>query len=237
MNNPYLIYRSFGFSVLIHILLVAIALIVIKQADIHKKTEPYIVSLVEDFKNPGSAPAKGSEVKDKTSKPAEAAKKQPSTPLKASRDEKFGQSSKQQDNIVKERIEALQAKKKIEKIVALRKVINVEGQKNTAGGGIQKSQNKTAPSGTSDPSAAGSDYYSMIVKRIRQEWVFPESLDRNLEAIISIKIAKDGSIKIDRIEKSSGNQLFDRFALRAINKASPLPPPPQEMEVGVRFHP
>lgn len=232
MNYPSLIYRSFGFSALIHILLFAIAIIAIKQADIHKKTEPYIVSLVEDFKISGSAPVKGNEVQDKTSKIAEPVKKQPSTPLKASRDEKL-----QQDNIVKERIEALQAKKKIEKIVALRKVINVGTQKNATGGGSQKSQNKAALSGTADPSTPGSDYYSMIVKRIHQEWVFPESLDRNLEAIISIKIAKDGSIKIDRIEKSSGNQLFDRYALRAINKASPLPPPPQEMEVGVRFYP
>lgn len=234
MNTPPLIYRSFAFSALVHILLFVIAVIVIKQADIHKKAEPYIVSLVEDFKVTGSAPVKGS---DKSPNATEAVKKQTVTPSKVISNEKSGQSAMQQENIVKERIEALQAKKKIEKIVALRKVINVDGQRNTTGGGTLKSQNKAALSGTAGPSTPGSDYYSMIIKRIRQEWVFPESLDRNLEAIISIKIAKDGSIKIERIEKSSGNQLFDRYALRAINKASPLPPPPQEMEVGVRFYP
>lgn len=234
MNTPHLIYRSFAFSAFVHILLFVIAVIAIKQADIHKKAEPYIVSLVEDLKVTGTAPVKGS---DKTPKTTETVKRQPDTPSKAIPNEKSGQSSMQQENIVKERIEALQAKKKIEKIVALRKVINVEGQRNTPGGGAQKLQNKAALSGTADPSMPGSDYYSMIVKKIRQEWVFPESLDRKLEAIISIKIAKDGSIKIDRIEKSSGNQLFDRYALRAINKASPLPPPPQEMEVGIRFYP
>lgn len=231
MNNPSLIYRSLAFSAFIHILLFAIAVIVIKQSDIHKKTEPYIVSLVEDFKASRSAPAQGNEVQDKTPKTSEPVKKQPSVPSKTSRDERI-----KQESIVKERIEALQAKKKIEKIVALRKVINVEGEKNTSGGS-QKLQNKAAPSGASGSAAAGSDYYSMVVKKIRQEWVFPESLDRNLEAIISIRIAKDGSVRIDKIEKSSGNQLFDRYALRAINKASPLPPPPQEMEVGVRFYP
>lgn len=232
MNNPSLIYRSFAFSAFIHILLFAVAIIVIKQSDIHKKTEPYIVSLVEDFKVSGSAPAQGNESQDKTPKISEPVKKQPSAPSKASQDEKI-----KQESIVKERIEALQAKKKIEKIVALRKVIDIGGQNITKGSGTQKSPDKTATSGTTNTPTSGSDYYSMVVKKIRQEWVFPESLDRNLEAIISIRIAKDGSIRIDKIEKSSGNQLFDRYALRAINKASPLPPPPQEMEIGVRFYP
>ncbi len=232
MNNPSLIYRSFAFSAFIHILLFAIAVVVIKQSDIHKKTEPYIVSLVEDFKVSGSAPAQGNEVQDKTPKTSDPVKKEPSVPSKTSRDEKI-----KQESIVKERIEALQAKKKLEKIVALRKVLDIGSQNVAKGSGTQKSQNKSTSSGTANPPAVGSDYYSMVVKKIRQEWVFPESLDRNLEAIVSIWIAKDGSVRIDRIEKSSGNQLFDRYALRAINKASPLPPPPQEMEVGVRFYP
>ena len=38
------------------------------------------------------------------------------------------------------------------------------------------------------------------------------------------------------IEKSSGNLLFDRSATKAISKASPLSPPPVEMEIGVRFY-
>jgi outer membrane biosynthesis protein TonB len=31
--------------------------------------------------------------------------------------------------------------------------------------------------------------------------------------------------------------LFDSSALKAISKASPLPPPHEEMEIGVRFYP
>ncbi len=232
MNNPILIYRSLAFSVFIHVLFFMMAIIIIKQSDIHKKTEPYIVSLVEDMKSQAPSSIKGKEVQDISPKIAEPVKKQP-VPIapKIARDEK------QEENIVKDRIAALEAKKKIERIVALRKVINVDSQKSVVGGKIQKPQNKLASSGTASTSASGADYYSMIVKRIREEWIFPESLDRNLEAIISIKITRDGTVKIDKIEKSSGNQLFDRYALRAINKASPLPPPPQEMEVGVRFYP
>ncbi|MDP2753115.1 MAG: energy transducer TonB, partial [Nitrospirota bacterium] len=60
---------------------------------------------------------------------------------------------------------------------------------------------------------------------------------KDLEAIISIKIKRDGAITAQRIEKSSGNTLFDRSAIKALAKASPLSPPPYEMEIGVRFYP
>lgn len=232
MNNPPLIYRSLAFSAILHILLLAIALIVIRQSGIHKKTEPYIVSLVEDMKIQGSSPLKGADIPEAKPKNVEPAKKIPTpTPSKTARDEK------QQDSIVKDRIAALEAKKKIERMVALRKVIDIDSQRNITDTRTQKADNKVASAGSASKSAVGSDYYSMIIKKIREEWAFPESLDRNLEAIISIKIARDGTVKIEKIEKSSGNQLFDRYALRAINRASPLPPPPQEMEVGVRFYP
>lgn len=225
------IYRAFAFSLIIHIFLFMAAFLIIEHSNTHKKIQPYIVSLVEDMKYSVSAPSgdsSGKAVESAVNQPP--SRSQPSTPQKAEK------SKMQEENIVKERIAALQAKKKIEKIVTLRKVVDIEGQKSMASGGSQKSKDKTASTGSASTSS-GSDYYSMIIKKIRQEWVFPENLDRNLEAIISIKIAKDGSIKIDKIEKSSGNPLFDRYALRAINKASPLPPPPHEMEVGVRFYP
>lgn len=228
------IYHAFTFSVVIHIFLFITAFFLIKHSDTHKKVQPYIVSLVDDMKYSTAAPSDG--LQDKAVKMPEPKINQSPTPSRQQAAQKAEKSGKQDENIIKERIAALEAKKKIEKIVALRKVIDIEGQRNVAKGAPQKSSDKAAPAGSISASA-GSDYYSMIVKRIRQEWIFPENLDRNLEAIISIKIAKDGSIKIDKIEKSSGNPVFDRYALRAINKASPLPPPPHAMEVGVRFYP
>ena len=52
-----------------------------------------------------------------------------------------------------------------------------------------------------------------------------------------MKIAKDGTLSVQGVEKKSGNTLFDRSALRAIAKASPVAPPPYEMEIGMRFFP
>jgi len=39
------------------------------------------------------------------------------------------------------------------------------------------------------------------------------------------------------VEKSSGDLFFDRSALKAVTKASPVSPPPYEMEIGIRFFP
>ncbi|MCX5719973.1 MAG: energy transducer TonB, partial [Nitrospirae bacterium] len=74
-------------------------------------------------------------------------------------------------------------------------------------------------------------------KEIWQQWVFPDTGHKDLETIISIKIRKDGTITAQKIEKSSGNLIFDRSAIKAITKANPLSPPPYEMEIGVRFYP
>ena len=76
-----------------------------------------------------------------------------------------------------------------------------------------------------------------LEKRYGSTWVFPDTGKKDLEAIISIRILKDGTIISQRIEKSSGNPLFDRSAIKALAKASPLSPPPYEMDIGVRFYP
>lgn len=84
---------------------------------------------------------------------------------------------------------------------------------------------------------AGSDsYYALITEKIWSHWVYPDFELAGLEVIVSIKIDSKGNVLSHVIEKSSGNVLFDRSAVRAVSKASPLPPPPVEMEVGVRFY-
>ena len=88
-------------------------------------------------------------------------------------------------------------------------------------------------------------YYSIIWSKIKDAWVLPEnttSADKKLEAIIAIRIKKDGEIVKVWTEKSSGNNYFDQSALRAIAKANPLPPVPEGygeeyFELGIRFLP
>jgi len=65
----------------------------------------------------------------------------------------------------------------------------------------------------------------------------------NLIVQLRIVIEQDGRVSLVRMEKTSGNSYFDDSVLRAINKASPLPIPPEQLrggedhyEVGFRFY-
>lgn len=83
------------------------------------------------------------------------------------------------------------------------------------------------------------EYYRRIQDRILEVWVFPRIEIKGLEATISISVMPNGAVIINRFERPSGNRLFDRSALKAIHRASPLKPPPfgEGIEVGVNFIP
>ncbi len=89
------------------------------------------------------------------------------------------------------------------------------------------------------------DYYSTIWAKIKKEWTLPGGLPKgktDLETIIVVIIERDGKIKKSWFEKRSGNVHYDQMAMRAIKKAEPLPPIPDEFsddafELGIRFYP
>ncbi len=87
-------------------------------------------------------------------------------------------------------------------------------------------------------------YYNTIWRRIEEQWIIPEGLMEEVREIpiIVIKIQRDGSIMESWFEQKSGSSIYDESAIRAIKKANPLPPFPQELEedfleIGIRFHP
>jgi colicin import membrane protein len=47
-----------------------------------------------------------------------------------------------------------------------------------------------------------------------------------LVAKVRFTIAPDGEVSGIRLEQSSGNPTFDSSAMRAVERANPLPPPP-----------
>ncbi|HEX8948661.1 MAG TPA: cell envelope integrity protein TolA [Dissulfurispiraceae bacterium] len=228
---------AFTLALFFHIMIVVIATIVAKHSNIYRLPSPYIVSLVDISKVPG--PAAGGNAATRV----EAPQPQKETPAAAKETktetaQSVHKPTREESAMVSDRISALKAKRKVERIVALRKMIDVGRQgKPVPSTSASASRARAGKGGGGGSAGGGADYYSAIVARIRQQWVYPDSLDRDLEAIISIRIAKDGSVTLGGIEKSSGNRLFDRSVLNAISKASPLPSPPQEMEIGVRFRP
>jgi len=127
----------------------------------------------------------------------------------------------------------IEAKKKIELIAKMRSVVSIKGNDSRS---TQKTAAQVKGSGQSQGTLFDS-YYGKITGQIRQEWVYPDTGEKNLEAIIAVKISRDGTVSVQGIEKSSGNALFDRSAMRALAKASPVAPPTYEMEIGMRFYP
>mgnify|MGYP000008797585 CR=1 FL=1 len=88
-------------------------------------------------------------------------------------------------------------------------------------------------------------YYQLIYEKIYQAWTLPEYVmerERSREAIVVIKVQRDGKILSAVFETTSGNQQFDISVMNAIKKANPLPPLPDDfrdsfLEIGVRFIP
>lgn len=95
----------------------------------------------------------------------------------------------------------------------------------------------------SEINARMSEYYATVWMRIKRMWALPQSMipNKNMEAVVHVRIMRSGEIADLRYEKSSGNKYFDESALKAVKKADPLPPlpefiPDRSIEVGIRFH-
>jgi len=90
-----------------------------------------------------------------------------------------------------------------------------------------------------------SQYYQSIYEKVYQAWTLPEYVmerESSREAIVVIKVQRDGKILSAVFEKMSGNQQFDTSVMNAIKKANPLPPLPDDfresfLEIGIRFIP
>ena len=140
---------------------------------------------------------------------------------------------------VEKKISLLAAKKKVENQFSSRKVLSLKAGREKPMPASKGGPLKAVSSPVTKGASSSDDYYSKVVDEIRQQWVWAsrDSGRRNIEAIVSIKILKDGTVVVQKVEKSSGNTLFDKSALKALAKASPLTPPPYEIEIGVRFYP
>jgi colicin import membrane protein len=109
-------------------------------------------------------------------------------------------------------------------------------------GGIQQG----GPPGGADGAQVGLArrlYYTEIWNAIRRQWALPEFLkSQHLETVLVVVVRRDGKVLDLRVEKSSGNEVYDESARRAVRKAEPLPPfpaiySPAQEEIGLRFRP
>jgi colicin import membrane protein len=209
-------------SLALHLIAFSITLFVLKQSHQFIMPSPYTVNLVSPDMLYRQATGKDVSARIVQNTPESTART--SISLKSKKD------IANENQMKEEKIRALAAKKKIEKIVQLRNVISLKAGTNDRG-------SKTAAAASRVKGDLFEDYYQKITREIWQQWVYPDTSRKDIEAIVSVRILKDGTVLVQNVEKSSGNALFDRAALKALAKASPLAPPPYEMEIGVRFYP
>ncbi len=228
------IYLSASCSLFFHFLLLFIAALIVNPSVKIDKQQDYIVSIVSDLSrsSPSVEEASQSEVQPQEKATAVPMPKPPPKETTAKRQlSPTNKDTAANDKAVQDRISELSAKKRIEKLVAMRNSIDLSSASNTKG--------KTTTQGMTSKTGQGKgDYLSMVRAKIMERWIYPESIDKDLEAIVSIRIRKDGTVQLVGLEKSSGNKLFDRSALSAINSIASLPSPPEGIdEIGIRFKP
>lgn len=87
-------------------------------------------------------------------------------------------------------------------------------------------------------------YYGLLAARVWSNWTIPLSLENvgNYRTAVTVDVSRDGRIRGLRLDRSSGNRVYDEAALRAVAKAaSPsFPAPPNTLEeswllLGFRF--
>jgi len=210
-------------SLALHLIVFMITVLILKQSNRIVMPSPYTVNLVSPDILHKSAAGKG--------KSDTVIRDIPESIAHTSKAMKSKKDTEKENQSIKEKISALEAKKKIEKMVKLRSVISLRA------GADDRSVQTTKASSSHAKGDLFDDYYRQITQEIWQQWIYPDTRRKDIEAIVSVRILKDGTALVQRVEKSSGNALFDRSALKALAKASPLAPPPYEMEIGVRFYP
>jgi TonB family protein len=202
------IYSSFYYSLGLHSFFFIAIVLYLLFGTPSRKMVSIVVSLVE-------SPTKGAseEPEEASTQPAEEEQRTTIT-----------HDVKPKKSLADERIAALEAKKRVERLAAAKRQLS-----------ISKSSTKASLNSTS----GGGTYDSLIQGRITRNWANADFLNKNrgLIAIINIRIARNGNVTILGFEKKSGNPLFDREALRAITDSSPLPPPVTEVEMNLRFNP
>jgi TonB family protein len=229
MNGPS-IRKTAALSAAIHGTLFLVALLVMAHTSQLELPSPYVVSLVSPS-DARTAPG-GTSVKE--SSPSERTTEKRGIALEKEAAKNSKKMRAAEEKRVEDRIAELAALKKVERIARIRRaIVDIKrgGAKSVSGPVPDK------PAGGSQIGSPLANYTDKITAEIHQYWAIPDTIDKNLTAIVAVRILKDGTVYIIGMEKSSGSRIFDALARKAIEQASPVTRPPQEMEIGLRFYP
>ncbi len=197
---------------------------------VQKKTEPKKPPLVKEKPQKVEREHLVSTTNQKSLAP-----KKKGEPLETTKDE-----VRSLDKKIREMEEASSLDRKIREMRSHTKYMDVSGGKEGAGRGPNLPGSGSG-GGLSDPVLQ--KYYEDVWERIQESWHSPNvSVSKNLLAVVSIKIRKDGRISDWNMEQRSGNRAYDESIVRALKSIDMLPPLPVSvnedyLEVGFNFHP
>ncbi len=82
-------------------------------------------------------------------------------------------------------------------------------------------------------------YYKSISRQIEKTLILPPDVgpESILSATVSFYMKATGYVYDAKIDRSSGNQRFDSYCIRAVNISSPLPAPPVELADRIKTEP
>lgn len=135
----------------------------------------------------------------------------------------------------KERQAKIQQEKNLNKKEP-KKTALAENQNETESSGSLSNSPSDSPSSSqlSEGQISEISYYAgQILRQIRKNWNLPSYLaNKDLTTQVEIKIAENGGIIYQKIILSSGNDLYDSFVLKTIEKGSPyLRPSPSVQKI------
>jgi outer membrane biosynthesis protein TonB len=138
-----------------------------------------------------------------------------------------------------------------EAVDMLRKSIQTSAVVGQSGQNTGSATQQEASSTAAGPVGAGNNvdetmkqYYAAVFQRIQAHWFLPplQDWDENLEAVLVIKVDRNGKITKSFFEKKSNNLYFNQFLNKTVHDSAPLPSFPKELdasslEIGLRFTP
>lgn len=223
MKGPSL-QRTALFSAVLHLAFFFTSLIAIRHSRDIILPSPYVVSLVQ------SAGSAAGNHRDSAQEGERA-----QSPAAEKTIQKKESVSKADEKRMEDLIAELQAKAKLKRIARVKAaIISIKGAER----GAKPAERTAGSSGATAP--GGGTYEDRIRQEIHDHWNWPGDIKgKSLEVIVTIKIKKDGTIPLQDLEweKRSESRLFNKSIIQAIASASPVTPPPHEMELGVRFYP
>ncbi len=135
---------------------------------------------------------------------------------------------------VRSEIDRLKAIRRLERLRDLRSVVDVRKD-----GDTEDATDMQAPDGAVGSGDRTHVYYGVITHRVWEHWTYAGNPRPEWEALVYINVDDQGNLLQKRVEKSSGDEEFDRSVLRALAKAAPFPPPPEgiDRQIIFRFRP